>query len=84
MAAKKAYKGEITLAFDYKSSTNSKRYEINTENISYVIIEHLYENTHILPVIYINLNVDSNMASKIKDSYENSTFYLKILSNKNE
>ena len=79
MAAKKAYKGEITLAFDYKSSTNSKRYEIKTENISYVILEHLYENTHILPVIYINLNVDSNMASKIKDSYENSTFYLKIL-----
>ena len=57
MAAKKAYKGEITLAFDYKSSTKSKRYKIKTENISYVIIEHLYETTHILPVIYINLNV---------------------------
>ena len=55
MAVQQAFCAEITLAFDYKETESSKveRETIETERISYVMIERMYENVNILPVIYV-------------------------------
>lgn len=75
-----AYKGEITLAFDYKATENSKtvRYKIETERISYVMIEEIFENERILPVIYINVNLSNDMYTMVTNSRNTSEFYLRI------
>lgn len=80
MATQHAYKGNITLAFDYKANVNSsvERLQIESERIKYLIIENMYENVNILPVIYISINVSSDMYSKIVNSNETSKFYLLI------
>ena len=76
----KAYKGEITLAFDYKETKNSSpvRYAIEPERISYVMIEEIYENNRILPVIYVSVNFSSEMYTKVTNTRDTSEFYLKI------
>ena len=53
MNSDKAYEGEITLAFDYRATETSatRRYPIEAERISYVMIEEIYENERILPVL---------------------------------
>ena len=75
-----AYEGEITLAFDYKSSVNSsvQREYIESERIKYLLVEYLYENVNILPVVYVSVWVSSDMYTKIVDSNETSKFYLKV------
>lgn len=80
MNIQQAFKGEIRLAFEYKKSNNSKpvRYEIEPERIRYVMIEKLYENVNVLPVIYISLTLKNEMYQKVIDSYETSQFYLRI------
>lgn len=76
----KAYKGEITLAFDYKETKNSSpvRYAIEPERISYVMIEEIYENNRILPVIYVSVNFSSDLYTKITNTRDTSEFYLRI------
>jgi hypothetical protein len=71
-------KGQIKLEFRYKKDSNStvQVESIEPERISFLMIDHLYENVHILPVIYIRLNVSSEMYSKIVSSVETSTFHL--------
>ena len=80
MAVQQAFCAEITLAFDYKETESSKveRETIETERISYVMIERMYENVNILPVIYVSLSLSSQMYSKVINSYSTSKFYLKI------
>ena len=80
MSTQHAYKGEITLAFDYKSSVNSsvQREYIASERIKYLMIEYLYENVNILPVVYVSIWIDSDMYTKIVNSNETSKFYLKV------
>lgn len=80
MPTQQAFKGNITLAFDYKASNNSPvvRENIIPQRISYVMIERMYENVNILPVIYISLNISSDMYTKVVGSYETSKFYLRI------
>lgn len=74
------YKGHIDLAFDYRQTPDATpiREEIETERITYVMIERLYENIRILPVIYVSLNVKADMYRKIIDTNQTSTFYLRI------
>ena len=76
----KAYKGEITLAFDYKATATSQvvRENIEPERIAYLMIEHKYENVNILPVIYVSINLSSDMFTKVVNTPETSKFYLKI------
>ena len=71
----KAYKGEITLAFDYQGS---HRYPIKSEYITYVMIEKMYENVNILPVIYLNVSLDAELYDKVIQGVNDSKFYLKI------
>lgn len=80
MSTQHAYKGEITLAFDYKSSVNSsiQREYIEPERIKYLLVEYIYENINILPVVYVSVWVSSDMYTKIVNSNETSKFYLKI------
>lgn len=80
MNSDKAYEGEITLAFDYRATETSatRRYPIEAERISYVMIEEIYENERILPVLYISVNLDSDMYTKITNSRDTSEFYLRI------
>lgn len=80
MSSELAYEGEITLAFDYRETENSapKRYTIESEKIAYVMIEELYENVRILPVIYVSVNLTSDLYTKIANSRDTSEFYLKI------
>lgn len=79
-AARKVYRSEVDLYFLYKEHKSSKvvSYQIMPERISYVMIEHMYENEHILPVIYVSLNIETEMFSKVVDSNEYSQFRLKI------
>lgn len=80
MAAQQAYKGSITLSFDYKETANSgvRRESILPQRISYVMIERMYENVNILPVIYISLNISSEMYTKVVNTPETSKFHLRI------
>ena len=75
-----AYRGKITLEFRYKETANSpvQIKKIESQRISYLMIEHMYENIHILPVIYICLNVSSDMYSDIVGSTETSKFHLTV------
>ena len=67
MSQQCAYKGKISLEFRYKETANSpvQVKKIESQRISYLMIEHMYENIHILPVVYICLNISSDMYSKI-------------------
>ena len=80
MAIQQAFKGKIKLAFDYKENENSKvkRYEISNQKIAYVMIEKKYENVNILPVLYVSLNLDSDLYTKVINSINTSKFYLNI------
>lgn len=80
MAVRKAYNGEVTLAFDYKAAptSNAVRYDIHSERVSFVMIEHKYENQNILPVIYVCLNLTDDIYGIVMNSSETSKFYLKI------
>ena len=80
MAVQQAYVGEISLTFNYKEFQGSAVQSefVEPERISYVMIEHLYDNEHILPVIYISLNLKSDMYSKIVNTPKTSTFTLTI------
>ena len=51
MSQQCAYKGKITLEFRYKETANSpvQVKKIESQRISYLMIEHMYENIHILP-----------------------------------
>lgn len=80
MADRQAYNGEITLAFNHKESVNSsvKRLSIESERINYVMIESMYECVNVLPVIFLSVRLSSDMYTKVVDTNEYSTFYLKI------
>ncbi len=80
MATQSAYKGQITLEFRYKETKNSavQVESIESQRISYVMIEHMYENVHILPVIYVSLNISSDMYSRMVATTETSKFHLII------
>lgn len=71
-----AYKGSVSLQFLYQETANSsiQTIDIETERISYLMIEHMYENVHILPVIYICVNMASDVYTKVVDSTETSKF----------
>lgn len=75
-----AYEAEITLAFDYKANENSspERHNIEPERISYIMIEEIYENERILPVIYVSANISSEIYTLITNGRNTSEFYLKI------
>ena len=80
MATQCAYKGDIKLAFDYKASVNSStiREEINPERIRFLMIENVYENINILPVVYISITLSNDMYTKVVDSNETSKFYIRV------
>ena len=71
----RAFKGEITLAFDYQGS---QRIPIRSEYISYLMIERMYENVNVLPIIYLNVSLDSELYDKVIKGMNNSKFYLKV------
>ena len=80
MPTQHAYKGNITLAFDYKPSVNSsvEREDIAPERIKFLMIESLYENNNILPVVYVSMRVSVDMYNQIVNTNETSKFYLKV------
>lgn len=80
MSSERAYEGEINLTFMYKQSETSipQAYIIESERIAYVMIEEIYENERILPVIYVSVNLNSEMYSKITNSRDYSEFRLRI------
>ena len=80
MGSQHAYKGSVTLAFDYKPGVNSSvhRETIESERIKFMIIENTYENKNILPIVYISLRVSDNMYNKIVSTNETSKFYLRV------
>ena len=83
MEVQKAYAATINLTFNYKASETSPivTNEILPARISYLMIEHLYDNINILPVIFLSLSVSSRMYSQILDTNQLSTFSLKIFKN---
>ena len=80
MSQQCAYKGKISLEFRYKETANSpvQVKKIESQRISYLMIEHMYENIHILPVVYICLNVSSDMYSEIVGTTETSKFHVVV------
>ena len=72
---RQAYKGEITLAFDYKGN---QRMDIKSEYIKYLMIERMFENVNVLPVIYVQVALDSELYTKVVSGSDDSKFYLKI------
>ena len=81
MAIQQSYTGEVTVAFRYRASAASDfvNYDIPTERISYVMIEHLYENQNILPVIYLSINLTADIYGLVMNTSDTSKFYLKII-----
>lgn len=73
--AREAFKGTVTVAFDYNGS---QRYEIEPGHVTYIMIESNYLSDTIMPMIFMSLNVNSKMYSMITESYQSSKFYLKI------
>lgn len=75
-----AYMGEIEIAFDYKASVNSAINRINIEprRIKFLLIENVYENKNILPIVYVSIALPSDLYTKVVSSNETSKFYLKI------
>ena len=75
-----AYMGEITIAFDYKANVNSsvRRIDIEARRIKFLMIENVYENTNILPVVYVSIALPSDLYTKVVSSNETSKFYLRI------
>lgn len=75
-----AYMGEITIAFDYKANINSsvRRINIEARRIKFLLIENTYENTNILPVVYVSIALPSDLYTMVVSSNETSKFYLKI------
>lgn len=75
-----AYVANIELSFNYKANQNSQvvTEPVLSERISYLMIEHLYDNVHILPVLYLSINLPSQLYSKVVNSSQTSTFTLKI------
>ena len=80
VVAQKAYTAKISLSFNYKPTENAKVEvtELLPARISYLMIEHLYDNANILPVIYLSLNISSKMYTKIVNYNQTSTFSLRI------
>jgi hypothetical protein len=80
MPQTKSYKAEVTLAFDYKANASSNviREVIEPERIAYLMIENVYENVNILPVIYVSAHLSTEMYEHVVNSPETSKFYLKI------
>ena len=69
----KSYNATIDLAFE----NNGKRTNIESEKISYIMIEHDYEN-QVLPIIYISVSVNNELYSDIIKYKESAKFYLNI------
>lgn len=80
MAIQRAFKGDVNLIFKYRASKGSNpiSYEIPSERISYVMVEHLYENRNVLPVVYVNINLTSDIYDKVMNGTENSKFHLRL------
>lgn len=70
---RKAYIGQIELAFDY----NNTREKIEPEKIIYIMIESNYD-VNTLPIIYVSVSVDSSLHTKILRHKDNAKFYLNI------
>lgn len=70
---RKAYVASIDLAFD----NNGKRTTIPQEKIVYLLIEHDYEK-QVLPIIYVNVSINSDLYSDILKYKETAKFYLNI------
>ena len=80
MGSEKAYEGEISLTLLYKQSETSvpQAYNIESERIGYLMVEEIYENERILPVIYVSVNLNSDMYTKIANTRDYSEFRLRI------
>lgn len=80
MGVQRAFKGDVSLQFRYRANKSSSpvSYEIPSERISYVMVEHLYENKNILPVVYVNINLTSDIYDKVMNGTENSKFRLRL------
>lgn len=70
---RQAYNASIQLAFD----NNGSRTPIESEKISYVMIEHDYENNNI-PTIYVSMSVSSDLYADIIKYKNIAKFYLVI------
>lgn len=74
MARDAAFEGNIKLVF----KNGGKSEEIENTRINYVMIEYRYECVNILPVIYVGMNVPSDLYTSITKNYKSAKFYLKI------
>ena len=80
MGVQRAFKGDVSLVFNYRANKGSSPvgYQIPSERISYVMVEHMYENKNILPVVYVNINLTSDIYDKVMNGTENSKFHLRL------
>lgn len=70
---RRAYNATIELAFE----NNGQRTKIESEKISYVMIEHDYEN-QVLPIIYVSLSANDFLYKSIINYKNTAKFYLRI------
>lgn len=71
----KVYKGSIKVTFLYKGKT---KIAINDDQIVYLMIESDYNNTHILPIIYLSVSIDNDLYNKITEDSSASKFNINI------
>ena len=71
----KVYKGSIKVTFLYKGKT---KIAINDDQIVYLMIESDYNNTHILPIIYLSISIDNDLYNKITEDSSASKFNINI------
>lgn len=67
------YKANLSIAFDY----NNTRTTINSQLVSYIMINHDYEN-NIVPIIYINLSIPHDLYSMIVSYSGEGKFYISL------
>lgn len=71
----KVYKGSIKVTFLYKGKT---KIVINDDQIVYLMIESNYNNSHILPIIYLSVSIDNDLYNKITEDSSASKFNINI------
>ena len=75
-----AFKGEITLYFNYKKSEKGKvrKIDIPAARIQYLVLDYHFESIKVLPIVYIAMKIPLKLHDMILQSYHWSTFVLKI------
>lgn len=74
---KQAFRGTINLYFE---NAKGKRTQIDNKKIIYIMIDYHFDNSQVLPVIYLSLYINSQLYNDMINDRGRARFYLNIKS----